>query len=284
MRYISRMDPVYRASKQRRTGCRRNRTRQMTGGEYKFSGPISSDGTGYALNTVTSVSDCLATPRPGTLYGSTGPVGLPGMAGGRRKSRRNNGNSLSSLSLNMAGDIPVNKVNNEIVYPQQNLDSPPPQIGGRYSFSPEVTANGIAYDNHNSIPCESGHTNPLNPSFSPPALPTIPNQQSLPTPMSGGRRSRQAGGVGGVASMFYNAPTAGYTNVADSSVSGNPFLVQTPYEARTLNQACVKTGGRRHLKHRSKKHTKNTTRRRKATSRKATSRKTKSRKTRSKKH
>ena len=54
--------------------------------------------------------------------------------------------------------------------------------------------------------------------------------------------------------MFYNAPTAGYTMVPSDRLGGSsgvlgdgklPFLASVPYEARTLNQACVKTGGKR---------------------------------------
>jgi hypothetical protein len=54
-----------------------------------------------------------------------------------------------------------------------------------------------------------------------------------------------AGGLGGTPA--YYAPTAGYTNSASSWVgaTGAPSLVQTPYEARAMNQACLKTGGGR---------------------------------------
>jgi hypothetical protein len=48
--------------------------------------------------------------------------------------------------------------------------------------------------------------------------------------------------------MRYYAPTAGYTNDfmtfrAPSPVPG--LTIQTPYDARAFNQACIKTGGSR---------------------------------------
>jgi hypothetical protein len=71
-----------------------------------------------------------------------------------------------------------------------------------------------------SIPCESARPNPLN---------------------------VQLGGVGGVDSAFYAAPTAGYTNTPSTWVgtTGAPSMLQTPYDARTINPACLKTGGGR---------------------------------------
>jgi hypothetical protein len=56
---------------------------------------------------------------------------------------------------------------------------------------------------------------------------------------------KQMGGVGGVASPYYSAATAGYGNQPSTwvSSSGTPSLLQTPYDARSLNPACLKTGG-----------------------------------------
>jgi hypothetical protein len=100
------------------------------------------------------------------------------------------------------------------------------QRGGRYSFdlSQQITpaapwAGGIPQVI--KIPCEAATHNPLN--------------------------AVQRGGVGGIDSAFYSAPTAGYSNQPSTWVgsTGAPSLIQTPYEARTLNPACLKTGGGR---------------------------------------
>jgi len=55
----------------------------------------------------------------------------------------------------------------------------------------------------------------------------------------------QNGGVGGVDSASYTAPTAGYGNVASTWVSsaGSPSLLQQPYDARIMNPACLTTAG-----------------------------------------
>jgi citronellol/citronellal dehydrogenase len=100
------------------------------------------------------------------------------------------------------------------------------QRGGRYSFdlTASPTVGGTPWGNGipqvMSIPCESARHNPLN---------------------------LQAGGVGGVDSAYYVAPTAGYTNNPSSWVgaAGAPVQIQTPYDAGTMNPACLKTGGGR---------------------------------------
>ena len=64
------------------------------------------------------------------------------------------------------------------------------------------------------------------------------------------------GGAGlGEGSLLYTAPTAGYDNRPSDWVSsaGSPSLLQIPYEARTMNGACMKTGGGRRSRRKSRK-------------------------------
>ena len=103
------------------------------------------------------------------------------------------------------------------------------QRGGRYSFDLSSPMPGAAAPWAGGIPpvmripCESATTtaNPLN--------------------------AVQMGGVGGVDSAFYAAPTAGYTNTPSTWLgsTGAPSLLQTPYDARTTPPVCFKTGGGR---------------------------------------
>jgi hypothetical protein len=63
--------------------------------------------------------------------------------------------------------------------------------------------------------------------------------------------------VGDADSMRYYAPTAGYRNDfmtfrAPSAVPG--LTIQTPYDARAFNQACIKTGGKRNTRRKHRKH------------------------------
>ncbi len=66
---------------------------------------------------------------------------------------------------------------------------------------------------------------------------------------SGMRRTtrKQMGGVWGVDSAAYYAPTAGYGNTPSTWVSstGTPSMLQTPYAAGAMVPACLKTGGGR---------------------------------------
>jgi hypothetical protein len=116
------------------------------------------------------------------------------------------------------------------------------------------------------IPCETGTYNPLNPN--PGDIQRLSTAPLTPPFVSG----RLAGGglpagtsyaasaanfptvqVGQADSMRYYAPTAGYRNdfmtfPAPSAVPG--LTIQTPYDAKAFNQACIKTGGSRRTRRR----------------------------------
>ena len=151
------------------------------------------------------VSSCMAADRPGMLASFTPPGagGLPGMGGGGRRRRGTRGRKARGRKAKRGTRR---------------------QKGGRYSFDltaspiPGGTPWGNGIPQVMSIPCESARSNPLN---------------------------LQAGGVGGVDSAFYVAPTAGYTNNPSTWVAstGAPVQIQTPYQAGTMNPACLKTGG-----------------------------------------
>ena len=117
------------------------------------------------------------------------------------------------------------------------------QRGGRWMADPAHTTGGPnPIMPITRIACEGGMVD-----TSPPGA--APNPMPL-----------QRGGVGGVASPYYSVPTAGYGNQASTwvSSSGTPSLLQTPYDARTMNPACLKTGGGRRRsmrkKHGGKRH------------------------------
>lgn len=159
-----------------------------------------------AGQTVVPQSSCMAADRFGTVPVPTTGLGLPGMSGGRRVSR---GGRVGRVGRRGSRALR--------------------QRGGRYSFDLSAPAPGAAAPWAGGIPpvmripCESSSTtaNVLN--------------------------AVQRGGVGGIDSAFYAAPTAGYSNTPSSWVgsTGAPSLLQTPYEARTMNPACLKTGGAR---------------------------------------
>ena len=147
-----------------------------------------------------------------------GPVqgsgGLPGFAGGSKQALAG-----SEGIAQMAGS--------------------PVMAGGRYTV--DVGAGVITgsagpvlggYPVISRIGCEGGLVN-----TSPPG--------ALANPMP-----LQSGGVGGIDSAFYTAPTAGYGNRASDYVDsvGGPVLTQQPYDARIANPACTKTGGSRRVK------------------------------------
>lgn len=213
--------------KDRRKSQRRRQSRRQGGGglgnSYTFGAPIVP-GLGNSAEVV-PFSSCLATPRPGEVSLPSSGLGLPGLSGGgkrRRGAKRRDGKKGVTLK------------DYQKFFASYRAKRRGTQRGGRYSFdlsyqpTPAAPwAGGIP--NVVRIPCEGSTPNPLNPG---------PHTPSTQPPI-------QSGGVGGVDSAFYAAPTAGYTNQPSTWVgsTGAPSLLQIPYEARTLNPACLKTGG-----------------------------------------
>jgi len=144
------------------------------------------------------------------------------------------------------------------------------QKGGRYGFFPgmgplnPVNGVGVAPAPFGRIPCETGTYNPLNPNPNDiQRLSTAPLTPPFVTGklMGGGASPLGASPLGALSSanfpvvrvgdadsMRYYAPTAGYRNDfmtfrAPSPVPG--LTIQTPYDAKAFNQACIKTGGSR---------------------------------------
>lgn len=150
------------------------------------------------------------------------------------------------------------------------------QRGGRYAIGAEVTGPaGIAFARTDYTGCGAGAEgihNALNKGDNFPAgFITAPPAQYNPATgakLAGGRRCyrktrKQSGGVGGVDSMFYSAPRAGYTHAPSNSAGGDagtladgrtPFLINVPYSAQpTPSPACLKTGGARRKSRKSRK-------------------------------
>lgn len=187
------------------------RGRKQRGGAtpYYSFGAAVAPGAPYAAEV--KVHDTPDVTRPGYLASANaGSGGLPGFTGGGK--RRNRGTRRR-------------------------------QRGGRYTID---LAGGVGSTGPNvfapvsRITCEGGYVNPLNPG---------PHTGSSQPPIlrgGGARRTRkQTGGVGGVDSAAYYAPTAGYSNTPSSWVSstGTPSILQTPYAAGAMVPACLKTGG-----------------------------------------
>ena len=200
---------------------RKTNTRKLKGGglgqSYTFnpSPLITGVDTGLSFKPESS---CMASMRPGTIVGApVGAGGLPGMGGGGRRRRGTRGKGRRRGTRGKGRRRRGTR-----------------QRGGRYGFdlgsASLIGAGppwGAGIPQVMSIPCESARSNPLN---------------------------LQSGGVGGVDSAFYVAPTAGYTNNPSTwlGATGAPVTIQTPYAAGTMNQACLKTGGARRKNRRRK--------------------------------
>jgi len=235
----------------RRNGCRRNRG-SMRGGTGSFAytiGQAVAPGAPYASEIVRFPA-CENATRPGYIEGGVSAVGLPGFSGKFIGGRRRRGKKTMR--------------------------------GGRYTTTFEtVGPAGIALANHQSIMCDTPRVNPLNPVVN--TVTAVEPSAPLPQPgapfgtQSGGARRRigcfgrrgnkthrcWTGGVGGVDSMVYEAPRAGYTHMPSDmagSSSGTladgrtPFLLNVPYDPTIkASSACMTTGGARKKSRKSRK-------------------------------
>ena len=115
------------------------------------------------------------------------------------------------------------------------------QKGGRYGFNmadmASVAPNGSAwwagtYPPVQRLACEGSTPSPLNPG------PHTPSTQ--PTVQRGGGPLS----LGGDTLALYS-PTAGYSQSVSTFKDsvGAPVQIQTPYDARSMNSACLTTGG-----------------------------------------
>jgi hypothetical protein len=219
----------------RRTTKNRKATRKQRGAGFGFTGASSIPGVPGTVSNpqvFTALGDCRAVEPGYTIpfSGLKGNEGLPGMNGGKRRSK----SRRARRSKSRRG-----------------------QKGGRYTF--DLTGSSVAgvapnaaawwagtYPPVQRIACEGSTPNPLNPG------PHTPSTQPLPVasanlhlnPQSGGATAPATVGVGDVDSMYYYAPTAGYDNKPSTWVDsvGAPVQLQIPFAAREMNPACITTG------------------------------------------
>jgi len=207
------------------------------------------------------VSGCL-TPKPGDFPATQGvagtvanPAALPVV--------------MSMPGVPVAGQPLMPKVQLDASADPNNLKGAG-QSGGRYGFFPgmgplnPVNGVGVTPAPFGRIPCERGTFDALNPNpgnvqeltTAPPLPPYVTGRMQGGAELTGAPTNVGSSGfssanfpvvrVGDADSMRYYAPTAGYRNDfmtfrAPSPVPG--LTIQTPYDARAFNQACIKTGG-----------------------------------------
>jgi hypothetical protein len=244
-------------------GKRRNKNRKSRGGAAMPATASTNFGStlpGPVTNPNLPPVSGSVTPKPGDFPDTTGAGGTV---------------AQPKVVMSMPG-VPVN---GQPLMPKMpiaelsksadasNLAPPPQQKGGRYGFFPgmgplnPVNGVGTTPAPFGRIPCEVGTFNPLNPN--PNNIQLMSTAPLTPPFVSG----KLAGGglpagtsyaassanfptvqIGQADSMRYYAPTAGYRNdfmtfQAPSAVPG--LTIQTPYDAKAFNQACIKTGGSR---------------------------------------
>lgn len=285
-----------------------SKTRRFRGGGlgqgYTLGAPlIPGVDTGISFKPVSS---CMADVRPGMLPPTAG-VGLPGMGGGgRRKYRRRGGgeeedaargieeDAARSLEKEAARRLLKEAVSGEAAVSGETAMSREEEVA--MSPEEEVAMSGEEEDAARRLEKEDAmrqlekeavsgepqsggrYTADLSPlTGAAPWAGGIPGVIKIPCENSATTHNAlntgtmiQRGGVGGIDSARYLAPTAGYSNSPSTWVgaTGSPYMLQTPYAAGAMNPACLTTGGgrRRRRKTNSKKSRRKrgrTTRRRK---------------------
>jgi hypothetical protein len=209
---------------------RRRHSRKQAGGGWGFTGASSIPGPpGIVSNpqVFTAIGDCRAVEPgytiPVSAYGAS-LKGLPGMSGGKRRTTKKARKGRKTRK----------------------------QRGGRYGFFPQGDPNPSgqawwagSYAPIQRIACEGTTHNPLNPTHTGSSAP--PGAADPNYWMKGGGQAMAPAtyGVGNVDSMYYYGPTAGYANTASTwrDSVGAPVQIQVPFAARSMNQACLSTGG-----------------------------------------
>lgn len=231
-------------------GGRRSRVR---GGGWSMGSMITPGSYEYAKYAGAGM-DCAGSPvRPGFLSGMSG-----GKRSGKR-SRRSHRSALRSAlrsarhhsarrlrSRKSRGGAAAAASTYEYNMMRSTPGTPPgahtAQKGGRYEMTmgPLVAGSAIGMSGMGMaarIPCEQSTMNPLNQRGG--AFPAVQ--------------------VGAADMRRYEAPTAGYSNQmvpfpAGGAVAG--MMTQVPYQARSMNSACLTTGGKRSKRNKRSKRSK----------------------------
>lgn len=243
------------------SGGKRRKYRKSRGGAAMPS-PASTHFGGPVTNPNLPPISGSVTPKPGDFPDTTGT--------GDSVSQPNVVMSMPGVPVNgqpLMDKMPIAELSKSA--DAANLAPPPQQKGGRYGFFPgmgplnPINGVGTTPTPFGRIPCEVGTYNPLNPnpgniqlmSTAPLTPPYVTGRLAGggPAPTNVGSSGYSAANfptvqVGQADSMRYYAPTAGYRNDfmtfrAPSPVPG--LTIQTPYDAKAFNQACIKTGGSR---------------------------------------
>jgi hypothetical protein len=247
-------------AKTRKGARRRSRrnTKKRSGGGYGVGPAYIAGAPGYSeINRYTGPGkDCAGADVRTGYIGSAlpGAGGLPGVSRGGASQLGSGGPVITGFRGYTTGAAA------ELA----QIGSASAMRGGRYGTGElaPLSSNGVGTTPGGvlRIPCEAGTYNPLNPDIGgiqtkTTAVGYMPGWTPFAKAMGGGKRhkTRKSGGafpvvhVGAADSMRYYAPTAGYSNnpLAPPVLNNPGILMQTPYDARAFNMACLKTGGSR---------------------------------------
>lgn len=242
--------------KMRRVLRRKSRVNKSKGGGWSDGPDFVNPGNLVHHQYSGPGKDCTGNPesiRPGHIDHYS-PHGLPGLKGGKRLRKRRGGQLIENKQDPAVTSKPGWFPDTTGVGGTVSAPGVPPkaaQMGGRYGFFPEmgplnpINGVGVTPAPFGRIPCESGTYNPLNPD--PNGIQTMTTAPSQPpyVTMKGGAGFPVVN-VGAVDMMRYEAPTAGYRNDFQTFSAPSPvpgLMIQTPYDAKAFNQACIKTGG-----------------------------------------
>uniref|UniRef100_A0A6C0KNC1 Uncharacterized protein n=1 Tax=viral metagenome TaxID=1070528 RepID=A0A6C0KNC1_9ZZZZ len=254
--------------KNRRVTCKRNQNGGGLGGSWGFGGASSSTAAlGPIVNNAIPFDKlpngaCLEATRPGFLAnGYTGPKGLPGMSGGKRRRsslKGGKGRKESKGRKNTRKNRKSRKSRKSRKARKNYMQS-----GGRYGMGPaDGTVQGppwgAAISPTMRIPCEASYT-AVPPNGASDTLNRVGSSlwdgPTKPLGMMGGGNPAVANAsmsqpVSNPNSEWYIVPTAGYSHLQSpndsiTTAAGTLEMINIPENARIMNPACLHTGGRR---------------------------------------
>lgn len=191
-------------------------------------------GGGFSVNPANYVAVGHPVYQQYAVHGTDCPGGMSGGKRRMRRTRRTRGGYKLEVAPFMESDVAASvPVATAQVQAQPVAQGAAPQKGGRYEVNPGFLLDGESdmgarsYAPIAPIACERGHANSMN--------------------MHGG------GSLAGAALAHY-APTAGYGHQFEASTGSlGGMMINQPYDARAMNPACIKTGGKRRMYRKSKR-------------------------------
>lgn len=256
------MSDITRRNKRKtRRGCLRNNQSGGNLGAGYAVVPAPVDPTHPFIGNsarIDNIGNCRA-QTPDYAITPPPPHGLPGMYGGGRRRNRRSRQRGGAYTFNLTQEpVGIGAALSQGGYPEVAKLGCQGTIVNPLNQGPHTASNPTP-GAVNQWALGASIADSMNKVFKGGAAPGVPTGVQNPVGVGSPYLDLKAipGTPGGTGSPFLTSPTAGFDNKPSSWVDsvGAPVQLQIPYDARIMNPACIKTGGRRRNTRRNRRNT-----------------------------